>query len=62
MYHLNPHWRISKIKSGNAVPAIYVLTKTGNAFVLDRRTGKAIVPITEKPVPQTVKHGPQNER
>ncbi|NNH01337.1 glucose/quinate/shikimate family membrane-bound PQQ-dependent dehydrogenase [Acinetobacter sp. ANC 5414] len=50
-----------KDKSGNIVPAIYVLTKTGNAFVLDRRTGEAIVPITEKPVPQTVKRGPQTK-
>ncbi|OTG63169.1 glucose/quinate/shikimate family membrane-bound PQQ-dependent dehydrogenase [Acinetobacter silvestris] len=48
-------------KSGQTVPAIYVLTKTGNVFVLDRRDGKAIVPITEKPVPQTVKRGPQTK-
>ncbi|MCH4244491.1 glucose/quinate/shikimate family membrane-bound PQQ-dependent dehydrogenase [Acinetobacter gerneri] len=47
--------------NGQKVPAIYVLTKTGNAFVLDRRDGKAIVPITEKPVPQTVKLGPQTK-
>ena len=47
-----------KNKSGQTVPAIYVLTKTGNVFVLDRRTGEAIVPITEKPVPQSVKRGP----
>ncbi|MEG1155603.1 MAG: membrane-bound PQQ-dependent dehydrogenase, glucose/quinate/shikimate family, partial [Acinetobacter sp.] len=50
-----------KDKNGNMVPAIYVLTKTGNAFVLDRRNGKAIVPITEKPVPQSVKRGPQTK-
>ena len=50
-----------KDKSGNLVPAIYVLTKTGNAFVLDRRTGKAIVPITERPVPQTVKRCAQTK-
>ncbi|WP_252151588.1 glucose/quinate/shikimate family membrane-bound PQQ-dependent dehydrogenase [Acinetobacter terrestris] len=50
-----------KDKSGKIVPAIYVLTKTGNVFVLDRRTGEAIVPITEKPVPQTVKRGPQTK-
>ncbi|OTG80028.1 glucose/quinate/shikimate family membrane-bound PQQ-dependent dehydrogenase [Acinetobacter sp. ANC 4648] len=50
-----------QVKSGQTVPAIYVLTKTGNVFVLDRRDGKAIVPITEKPVPQTVKRGPQTE-
>ena len=37
-----------KVKSGETIPAIYVLTKTGNVFVLDRRNGKPIVPITEK--------------
>ena len=46
---------------GTKVPAIYVLTKTGNAFVLDRRNGEAIVPITERPVPQSVKRGPQTK-
>ncbi|WP_343682985.1 glucose/quinate/shikimate family membrane-bound PQQ-dependent dehydrogenase [Acinetobacter baylyi] len=50
-----------KDKSGQTVPAIYVLTKTGNVFVLDRRNGKAIVPVTEKAVPQTVKRGPQTK-
>ncbi|MFV5312357.1 glucose/quinate/shikimate family membrane-bound PQQ-dependent dehydrogenase [Acinetobacter schindleri] len=50
-----------KDKNGNMVPAIYVLTKTGNAFVLDRRNGEAIIPITEKPVPQSVKRGPQTK-
>lgn len=47
--------------TGKTVPAIYVLTKTGNVFVLDRRTGKAIVPITERAVPQAVKRGPQTQ-
>ena len=50
-----------KDKSGKTVPAIYVLTKTGNAFVLDRRSGEAVVPVTERPVPQTVKRGPQTK-
>ncbi|WP_407305717.1 glucose/quinate/shikimate family membrane-bound PQQ-dependent dehydrogenase [Acinetobacter sp.] len=50
-----------KDKSGNIVPAIYVLTKTGNVFVLDRRTGEAIVPIEERAVPQTVQRGPQTK-
>ncbi len=50
-----------KNKAGQTVPAIYVLTKTGNAFVLDRRNGQPIVPVTEKPVPQTVKRGPQTK-
>lgn len=48
-------------KDGQTVPAIYVLTKTGNAFVLDRRNGNPIVPITEKEVPQSVKLGPQTK-
>lgn len=34
------------------VPAIYAPAKTGNIFVLDRRTGKPIVPAPERAVPQ----------
>jgi quinoprotein glucose dehydrogenase len=34
------------------VPAIIQPAKTGNLFVLDRRTGKLIVPAPERPVPQ----------
>ncbi|MGJ4860523.1 glucose/quinate/shikimate family membrane-bound PQQ-dependent dehydrogenase [Labrys sp. La1] len=37
---------------GSVVPALYVPTKTGNIFVLDRRDGKPIVPVEERPVPQ----------
>jgi quinoprotein glucose dehydrogenase len=48
-------------KDGKTVPAIYVLTKTGNVFVLDRRDGNAIVPITERAVPTSVKLGPQTK-
>jgi quinoprotein glucose dehydrogenase len=33
------------------VPALIQSTKTGNIFVLDRRTGRPIVPVTERPVP-----------
>lgn len=39
-----------KTKAGE-VPAVYVPTKAGNLFVLDRRDGKPIVPVTEMPVP-----------
>ncbi|WP_313703751.1 glucose/quinate/shikimate family membrane-bound PQQ-dependent dehydrogenase [Massilia sp.] len=39
-------------KNGNIVPVVYVPTKTGNLFVLDRRTGALVVPAPEKPVPQ----------
>ncbi|MFM0616306.1 glucose/quinate/shikimate family membrane-bound PQQ-dependent dehydrogenase [Paraburkholderia nemoris] len=44
-------------KSGNVVPAVYAPAKTGNIFVLDRRTGTPIVPAPEKPVPQGVAKG-----
>ncbi len=33
------------------VPALVQSTKTGNLFVLDRRTGRPVFPVTEKPVP-----------
>lgn len=45
------------ISSGKRIAAIYVLTKTGNIFVLNRETGQPIVPATEQSVPQTLKHG-----
>jgi quinoprotein glucose dehydrogenase len=38
--------------SGEVVPVVYVPTKTGNIFVLDRRNGKLVVPAPERPVPQ----------
>ncbi|WAS99893.1 glucose/quinate/shikimate family membrane-bound PQQ-dependent dehydrogenase [Rouxiella chamberiensis] len=44
-------------KNGNKVPVIYVPTKTGNIFVLDRRDGKLVVPAPEKPVPQGAAKG-----
>ena len=34
------------------VPVIYVPTKTGNIFVLNRTNGELVVPAPEKPVPQ----------
>ncbi len=34
------------------VPALVAPTKTGNLFVLDRRTGEPIFPAPERPVPQ----------
>ncbi|MBM7342647.1 glucose/quinate/shikimate family membrane-bound PQQ-dependent dehydrogenase [Pantoea coffeiphila] len=38
-------------KNGNKVPVIYVPTKTGDLFVLDRRNGKPVVPAPEMKVP-----------
>jgi len=34
------------------VPALVQSTKTGNIFVLDRRTGRPLHPVHERPVPQ----------
>lgn len=39
--------------AGRAVPALAVATKMGHLFILDRRTGKPLVPVTERPVPKT---------
>lgn len=47
-----------KLADGSTVPAIYVLTKTGQVFVLNRTTGEPILPVTERAVPQSVKRGP----
>lgn len=37
---------------GGTRPALIVPTKLGQIFVLDRRTGEPIDPVTERPVPQ----------
>jgi quinoprotein glucose dehydrogenase len=39
-------------KDGQSVPVVYAPAKTGNLFVLDRRTGVPVVPAPETPVPQ----------
>ncbi len=39
------------------VPAVLQPAKTGNLFVLDRRTGQPIVPAPERPVPQDAAPG-----
>ncbi len=38
--------------ANGVVPAVLAPAKTGNLFVLDRRTGALIVPAPERPVPQ----------
>lgn len=40
-------------RDGKTIPALYAPAKTGNIFVLDRRTGKPIVPAPEKQVATT---------
>ena len=38
--------------AGQSVPAVAQATKTGEIFVLDRRTGKPLLPVVERPAPQ----------
>ena len=36
---------------GQMVPAVVQSTKTGNIFILDRRTGRPVIPVDERKVP-----------
>ncbi|WP_323123251.1 membrane-bound PQQ-dependent dehydrogenase, glucose/quinate/shikimate family [Burkholderia alba] len=38
--------------SGGAVPAMIIPTKRGQTFVVDRRNGKPLLPVEERPAPQ----------
>jgi quinoprotein glucose dehydrogenase len=40
-------------RNGESIPAVAQVTKTGYVFVFDRRTGKPVFPIEERPVPQS---------
>ncbi|WP_374411670.1 membrane-bound PQQ-dependent dehydrogenase, glucose/quinate/shikimate family [Novosphingobium colocasiae] len=42
-------WPVAK---GKTIPALIQATKRGETFVLDRKTGRPIVPVHERPVPQ----------
>ncbi|WP_223217028.1 membrane-bound PQQ-dependent dehydrogenase, glucose/quinate/shikimate family [Agrobacterium pusense] len=42
---------------GATVPAVFIPTKRGQIFVLDRRTGEPITEVTELPVPQGAAEG-----
>ncbi|CBS91296.1 glucose/quinate/shikimate family membrane-bound PQQ-dependent dehydrogenase [Azospirillum lipoferum] len=42
---------------GQTVPALVQPTKQGELFVLDRRTGQPVLPVTEKPAPQGAVEG-----
>jgi len=46
-------------RNGREVPAIAVGTKMGMLFLFDRRNGKPLFPIEERPVPQTTVAGEQ---
>jgi quinoprotein glucose dehydrogenase len=40
------------VSARGSVPAVAILTKSAQVFVLDRRTGDPLFPVEEKPVPQ----------
>ena len=40
-------------RGGQSIPAVAVTTKIGHLFVLDRETGKSLLPVEERPVPQS---------
>ncbi len=42
---------------GNKVPALVQPTKQGEIFVLDRRTGAPLLPVSEVPAPQGAAQG-----
>ncbi|MFD2238970.1 PQQ-binding-like beta-propeller repeat protein [Aureimonas populi] len=42
---------------GETVPALVQPTKQGELYVLDRRTGEPILPVTERPAPQGAAEG-----
>ena len=46
-------------RNGRDIPAVAVGTKMGMVFILDRRNGKPIFPVEERPVPQTTVKGEQ---
>jgi len=48
-------WR----KDGRTVAAIAVASKTGHVFVLDRQTGRPLIPVEERPVPASDVPGEQ---
>ncbi len=46
-------------RSGAEIPAVAQATKMGHVFVLDRDTGAPLLPVEERPVPQTSVAGEQ---
>jgi quinoprotein glucose dehydrogenase len=40
-------------RDGRRIPALAVATKMGHLFILDRRTGRPLVPVRELPVPRS---------
>ncbi len=47
------------VRNGNRVPVVLQATKTGQLFVLDRRTGAPVFPVEERAVPASTIPGEQ---
>jgi glucose dehydrogenase len=47
-------------RNGRSIPAVAVLTKSGFLFVFDRVTGRPLVEIKERPVPQSTVPGEES--
>jgi quinoprotein glucose dehydrogenase len=53
---------VTVTRNGRKVDAVAQVTKTGYVFVLDRKTGKPLFPVVDKPVPQSAIDGEQLSR
>ncbi len=51
-------WR----KDGRTIPAIAIASKAGHLFILNRQTGQPLIPIEERPVPQSDVPGEESSR
>jgi quinoprotein glucose dehydrogenase len=50
---------IDWVKDGRKIPAVVIGTKMGFIYVLDRETGKPLLPVEERPVPASTLPGEQ---
>lgn len=50
---------INWVKDGRKIPAVVIGTKMGFIYVLDRETGKPLLPVEERPVPASTLPGEQ---
>lgn len=47
-----PPTLVDVVQNGKTIPAVVQTDKTGLVFILDRRNGKPIIPVEERPVPK----------
>ena len=51
---------IDVVRNGQKIPAVVAISKTSLLFLLDRRNGKPVYPVEERPVPQSDVPGEQS--